>query len=432
MWKALSISIRRPAMRHAGFLSLCLIAIGDARAEDWARFRGPNGSGISVSEPPVQWSGPENRNIVWKTALPGAGASSPIVWGEHVYLTAYTGYLEPGQPGGRLEDLKRHLIAVRRRDGAIAWKKSVDAELPEEERIRDHGYAASTPAADAERVYVFYGKSGVLAYDHSGNLAWRADVGSGTNGWGSGASPVLFHDLVLINASVESQSLVALDRATGAERWRLRNVHEAWNTPIVTEPDSGKAEVIVAVKGQILGVDPETGTRRWSCKTDIGWYMVPSPVASDGIVYCLGGRSGIAGLAVRAGGSGDVTAERRLWTSTRGANVSSPIHHDGRLYWANEARGIAYCADAKTGDVVYEEKLERAGQIYASAFLAGGRLYYLTRDGRTFVVEAGPKFSLLATNDLRDGGVFNGSPAPDGPRLLIRSDKFLYCMGESR
>ena len=154
--------------------------------------------------------------------------------------------------------------------------------------------------------------------------------------------------------------------------------------------------------------------------------MVPSVVASEGVVYCLGGRSGVAGLAVRAGGSGDVTESHRLWTSVKGSNVSSPVFLDKHLYWMHESRGIAYCALAESGDVIYEERLERAGLVYSSALLADGRLYYLTRDGRTFVLAAKPGFEQLAANDLRDGSIFNGSPAIDGSRLLIRSDKFLY------
>jgi outer membrane protein assembly factor BamB len=158
--------------------------------------------------------------------------------------------------------------------------------------------------------------------------------------------------------------------------------------------------------------------------------MVPSVVAAEGVVYCLGGRSGVAALAVRAGGSGDVTDSHRLWTSQKGSNVSSPVYHEGHLYWMNDQRGTAYCAKAETGETVYEERLERAGQVYASALLADGRLYYLTREGKTFVLAAQPEFKQLTANDLRDGGVFNGSPAVAGKRLLIRSDKYLYCLGE--
>lgn len=396
---------------------------------DWPGFRGPSGMGTSEAKGlPTKWS--QNENIAWKVPLPGPGASSPIVHGDRIYLTCYTGYFVPGERGGKPEDLKRHLLALKRSDGSVIWDEALAAKLPEEQSIRDHGFAASTAAADADHVYVFYGKTGVLAYGHDGKKVWEADVGSGTNGWGSSASPVLYKDLVFINASVESQSLVALDRKTGKEKWRGKDIREAWNTPVIVESKSGKPELIVPTQGKVLAFDPDKGDLVWSCKTDIGWYMVPSVVAHDGIVYCLGGRSGVAALAVKTGGSGDVTATHRLWTSMKGANVPSPVYLDGHLYWVNESRETAYCAKAESGEVVYEKRLERAGTVYSSALLADGKLYYLSREGRTFVLAAKPEFEQLGMNDLKDGSIFNGSPAVDGSRLLIRSDKFLYAIGK--
>jgi outer membrane protein assembly factor BamB len=393
----------------------------------WPAFRGPGGMGVSgATGLPVEWD--TDQNVAWKTALPGAGASTPIVFGDRIYLTAYTGYFVPGESGGSPDQLKRHLLALRLEDGRILWDKAIPAKLPEEESIRDHGFAASSVAVDEERIYVFFGKTGVFAFDHDGNQLWHADVGSKTSGWGSAASPVLYKDMVFINASVESESLVALDRRTGEERWRAGGIREAWNTPLVVTADSGREELVVPTAGTVYAFDPQSGQPLWSCKTDIGWYMVPSAIAADGVIYCLGGRSGTAALAIRAGGSGDVTATHRLWTSQKGSNVSSPVYLDGHLYWTHESREIAYCAVAATGEVVYEERLPRSGQFYASALLADGRLYYLTRGGKTFVLAAKPQFEQLAVNDLSDRSVFNASPAVAGNRLLIRSDKFLYCL----
>lgn len=399
----------------------------DSGAGQWTRFRGPTGMGISVSETlPLTWNA--DQNIAWKTPLPGPGASSPIVFGDQIYLTCYSGYFVPGDSSGSLQDLKRHLIAIDRSSGSIRWDKSIAARLPEEEKIRDHGFAASTPLADSDHVYVFFGKSGVIAFDHDGNQKWQADVGARTHGWGSGASPVIWQDLLLVNASVESESLVALKRATGEEVWTAGGIKEAWNTPLVVTAPSGRHEIIVPTQGTVYAFAPRDGEELWSCKTDIGWYMVPSPIAHDDVVYCFGGRSGVASLAIRSGGSGDVTASHRIWTSLKGSNVTSPVYRDGHLYWMHEQRGVAYCAVAETGDLVYERRLERAGQVYASAVLAGERVYYLTRGGRTFVLAAKPEFEQLAVNELRDGGVFNASPVVDNDRLLIRSDKYLYCI----
>lgn len=395
---------------------------------DWSRFRGPTGMGVSAETLlPVTWS--DTENIAWKVALPGAGSSSPIIYGDHIYLTCYSGYFVPGESGGELADLKRHLVCLDR-TGVIVWDKAIPARLPEETEIRDHGYAANTPVADESRVYTFFGKSGVFAFDHQGNQLWQADVGTGTSGWGTSASPVLYGDLLLINASVESESLIALDKATGEERWKVDGINEAWNTPFIVTTQAGTQELVIATHGKILGIEPVAGRQLWSCETDIRWYMVPSPVAANGVVYYLGGRSGTAALAVRTGGTGDVTTSHRLWTSQKGSNVTSPVYLDGHLYWMNENLSVAYCAKAETGELVYEERIPRGGQIYASPILAGGKIYYLNRSGQTFVVAATPEFELLSTNDLKDRSLFNASPAVMGKQLLIRSDRFLYCIGE--
>lgn len=414
---------------NAGHCPAAAPGVESAAADvSWSRFRGPSGMGVSTSgKLPITWSATEN--LAWKTPLPGPGASSPVVFGNRIYLTCYTGFFVPDQPGGSPEQLQRHLLAVDRRTGTIEWNQSVAARLPEEDRIRDHGFAANTPAVDADYIYAFFGKSGVYAFDHNGKQVWHTDVGDKTNGWGTSASPVLYQDLVLINASVESQSLLALDRRTGEIRWRQNGIRESWNTPLVVKAGNGRDELVVAVQGKVLAFDPTSGTPLWNCATDISWYMVPSVIAHEGIVYCLGGRSGVAALAVRTGGSGDVTATHRLWTGMKGSNVTSPVFRDGHLYWVHEQQGIAFCADAATGKVVYEQRLNRAGQVYASALLAEDRVYYLTREGRMFVVAAEPEFRQLAMNDLSDGSVFNGSPAVADEQLILRSDKFLYCIG---
>ena len=394
---------------------------------EWPRFRGPSGMGISDARGlPLSWS--QTENIAWRLPMPGPGASSPVVFGDHIYITCYTGYFIPGQPGGSLEQLKRHLIAVRRADGTILWNQAIPAKLPEEPRIRDHGYAASTPAVDSERVYVFFGKSGVFAFDRSGKQLWHADVGSKTNGWGSAASPVIYKDLLIVNASVESDSLVALDRRTGREVWRAGGIRESWNTPIIATAPSGRQELLLAVMGSVLAFDPDSGRPLWSCRTDIRWYMVPSVIVGNGVVFSIGGRSGIASLAVRMGGSGEVTATHRLWTSENGANVSSPVYHDGHLYYMHQD-AFACCIRADNGQLVYRERLGRGGQVYASLLLAEGRIYATTRNGITYVLPAAPRFEQLAVNNLSDGSIFNASPAVAGSRIFIRSDKFLYCIG---
>ena len=242
------------------------VPAGAHPAGDWSCFRGPGGMGVSDAKGlPVSWS--DTQGIAWKTALPGPGASSPIVFKDRAYVTCYTGYLIPGQPGGSLEQLKRHLIAVRLSDGGILWNQAVAAKLPEESQIRDHGYASSTPVADAERVYVFFGKSGVFAFDHEGKQVWQADVGSKTCGWGSAASPVLYGDLVIVNASVESESLVALDRKTGQETWRVSGIKQSWNAPVLVSTAAGKTELVLGIMGKVLGFDPPLCSKMSSAKS---------------------------------------------------------------------------------------------------------------------------------------------------------------------
>jgi outer membrane protein assembly factor BamB len=399
-----------------------------AAGADWAGFRGPGGQGHSDAKGlPTTWSA--EKNVLWKTALPGPGGSSPILVGKRIFLTCYTGYALPGRPRGNIEQLKRHLVCLDRSTGKVAWTRDVPPALPESARNReDHGYSTSTPVADAERVYVFYGKTGVFAYNLDGRKLWHADVGSRTSGWGSAASPVLCGDLLIVNASVESECLVALDKRTGREKWRAGGIKESWNTPILVPAGQGRTELVVAIHGKVLGFDPATGKQLWSCRTDIPWYMVPSLVTDGRVVYCIGGRGTGGALAVRPGGRGDVTTTHRLWKVRKGSNVPSPIYHDGYLYWAHE-KGTACCAEAKTGRLVYEEPLPRAGQVYASPILADGKLYYVSRWGRCYVVAAKPEFSLLSTNELGRVGTINASPAAETGRLYIRSNQFLFCLG---
>lgn len=414
---------------YRGFVLLLFLSVVFAsalHAQDWPRFRGPGGLGVSdAGDLPLTWSATEN--VLWKTALPGYGSSSPIALDGKLYVTCYSGYgIEPGR--GDMEDLMLHVICVDGRTGEILWDRHVAPDLPEEPQVRDHGYAAATPATDGDHLYVFFGKSGVFKFDFDGRQIWRTQVGTETHNWGSGTSPVLVDDMVIINACVESGALVALDKSSGEEVWRAGGLRESWNTPLVTTAASGRRELIVADQGKVLAFDPATGTPLWNCATDIRWYMAPSAVAADGVVYCLGGRSGTTSMAVRAGGSGDVTHSHRLWTSENGSNVSSPVIHEGHLYWMHEQRGIAFCATASTGEIVYEERLPGAQQVYASALLADERLYYLARNGDTFVLPARPEFELLAHNKLDDRSTFNASPIVWDNTLILRSDRNLYAI----
>jgi hypothetical protein len=332
---------------------------------------------------------------------------------------------------GNASRLERQILCLNRVDGKERWRTKIESQLPDQDNIREnHGYASSTPVVDADRLYVHFGKSGVFAFDHEGKRLWQTDIGSKLHQWGSAASPMLVGDLVIVNASVESDALIALDRKTGKEVWRTKGIRESWNTPILVPVDKDKSELVVAIFGKILGLDPKTGEQLWSCATDIGWYMVPSLVSHEGVVYCVGGRNGGGALAVKAGGRGDVTKSHRLWTLKKGSNVPSPIIHEGHLYWMNDVLGVAYCVEGQTGKIVYEERVEGAGEVYASPVLVNDKIVYVSRMGKTLVLAAKPKYELLATNELESRGTFNASPAVVDGRLYIRSAKALYCIGK--
>lgn len=417
------------ALFPSGLLSTAFAAPKDG---DWPQFRGAGALGRSEAKGlPLTWS--DEKNIVWKAALPGPGASSPIVLGDKIFITSFTGFATSSREPGEMTNLKRHLLCLNLADGKIIWDTAVPAEMPEQDRIREgHGYASSTPVADAERVYAFFGKTGVFAFDHNGKQLWKTKVGDKLNGWGSATSPVLYKNYLIVNASIESDSLVALDKKTGKEVWRANVSNESWHAPVfVTAPD-GSTEVVAAKNGRVLGFNADTGEALWNVKTGIPWYMCPTPVVQDGIVYVIGGRTPNGALAIRPGGRGDVTGSHVVWKVNKGSNVPSPILHDGHLYFAHENLGIVYCLNAKTGEVVFEERLEPSpGQIYASPVMGDGKIYFTGRGGRTVVVAASPKFEKLAESTLESNrGMFNSSPAISGNKILLRSNRALYCLGE--
>lgn len=405
--------------------------ISISRGEDWPQFRGPGAAGKSVETGlPTAWDA--HTNIVWKTRLPGPGASSPVTYGDRIYLTCHSGYGLDSRDPGDADRLQRNLVCINRQDGNVIWDTTQAATSPQKPYqgfIALHGYASGTPAIDEDGIYVFYGTTGAAAYSHDGKQLWLTPCGTNTHGFGTGTSPVLYEDLVFVNASVESGNLIALDKRTGKEIWSQSDINRSWNTPTLVQGSDGW-ELVVNTKGKVLAFDPGTGEKLWTCDA-INDYIVPSILANNGIVYAIGGRKNTA-LAIRAGGRGDVTRTHKLWEISKGSNVSSPVLHEGYLYWASETRGVLYCADIKTGELAYEGRLDpRPGRIYASPVAADGKLYYVSRDQGTFIVPAEPEFDLLAHNRIEtDDSIFNGSPVMSDGQILLRSDKYLYCIGE--
>jgi len=409
-----------------------------ATAADWPAFRGANGSGVSAEgNVPFEWS--DNKNLKWKTPLPGPGSSSPILCGPNVFLTCYTGYGTGN--GGTAEQLQRHLLCVNRNDGKIRWTASVAATLPEDSYsgyLTQHGYASSTPVTDGQRVYVFFGKSGALAFDLEGKRLWQVNLGqeSSNRRWGSAASPILYKDLLIVNASEESQSIRALKRETGEEVWKAEAaaLELTFATPLLVDLPDGRKELVVGVPYEAWGLNPDNGKLSWYAETDLDGNISPSPVAKDGVVYIFGGFRNTGSTAIRAGGKGDVTESHVLWTSRDASYVPSPVISGKHLYWVSDM-GIAYCMEAATSKLRYRERLPRIGggfgskPVYASPVLVGDRLICVTRTGGTFVLAAKPAFEQVASNRFAsDESDFNASPAVGDGQVFLRSNRFLYCI----
>jgi hypothetical protein len=416
---------------HFGFITATLLALATtiASAENWPQFRGHGGNAsVANVDLPLHWSG--TKNMAWKTALPGRGSSSPVVWGEHIFLTAFTGFGTPDTADK--SKLRLHVICFDRNNGAIVWDKSIAANPLTQDftkRIQDHGYATSTPATDGQAVYAFFGVSGIVAYDMNGQLLWQADVGTKTAGFGSASSPVVFNDLVIVNGSIESDTLIAFNKKTGQRVWTVPNINRAWTTPCIAELPNGSHELVINQKEAIYGLDPWTGKQLWSCR-GIQDYVVPVPISHDGVVYCLGGRQNRS-IAVLLGGRGDVTESHKLWEVNIGANVTSPVYYKGHLYWASD-KAIANCLNAKTGEAVYRERLNTRSRIYASMVRAGDRLLVTTRDQGIVVLDAKPEYDELAVNIIEtEEAMFNASPAISNNQLLLRTDSYMYCIGSA-
>ena len=413
----------------ASVMILASLALAGA---DWTRFRGPDATGVADDKGlPLTWT--ETENVLWKTPLPGFGASSPITLGDKIFLTCYSGYATGQEKPGSQEELAHHLLCIDRRSGKIVWDKAETAQLPEQEYrgfIALHGYASATPTTDGQAVYAYFGRSGARAYSLAGEPLWQFDAGKKIHSWGSAASPILYKNLLIINASVESGSLIALDKTSGKEVWRIGGIVQSWSTPLVLDLPGGKQELIVSIQGKVLGLDPATGKSLWQCD-GVPDYVCPAVIAHGDVVFITAGKKPMA-LAVRAGGSGDVSKTNVLWRIDKGSKVPTPLYHDGRLYWIDQ-RGIFACVEAETGKLIFEQHLKIAGggdKIYASLVLGDGKLYAVTRQGGTFVFAPGTEYKELAHNDLGDKSIFNGTPVIGNGQLLIRSDRFLYCIGK--
>ena len=418
-------------------IAIVFVLVSFTSASDWTGFRGTAAQGISDETGlVVNWS--ETENLKWKTPLPGPGSSSPIVFGDRVFVTCYSGYGVDLQQPGDMNNLKRHLVCISATDGKLLWDKTVPAVLPEDPfkgRFQEHGYASHTPVTDGQQIYVFFGKTGVLAFDLNGRQLWKTSVGTGSDKmrWGSAASPTLYNNMVFVNAWDESKMLYAIDTKTGGEIWK-KNISDTgltYTVPVLADQGDGEVVLVVSLSGQVWALQPDTGRKVWFAKTNISDCMIPSPVILDGVAYIHGGSPRNSGsLAIRMGGKGDVTDTHILWSSKEHSSPPSPVILDAMMYWA-DSTGKVSCVNPKTGIVRYSEKLPVTGRlaVYASIVAADGRLYVVTRKSGVFVLTAKDEFEIIAHNKFEnDDTDFNGSPAISNKCIFLRSNRFLYCL----
>ena len=391
-----------------------MVGVEGEAAKYWSRWRGPSGQGLVTGSGYVDsWSATEN--VRWKTPVPGDGNSSPIVWGDRVFLT--TAY----DRGSKLS-----ILAFRRSDGARVWETFVPAHAGYAHH--KNGHASPTAATDGRRIYASFG-SALAAVDMNGALVWNQDLGPISNYHGPAGSPLLYRDrLILYQDQSRDAFIAAFDTATGRRLWRTtRDASVGWGTPIAVRVGD-RDEIIVNGQGRVQAYDPATGRELWSCRGTT-MEVIPTPVVGYGMVYCASGRAGPT-LAIRPGGSGDVTRTHLVWTTPRGSPfVPSPILVGEHLYTVNDMASIVTSVEATSGKLVWQGRLGVATRegFSASPVAVDGKIFFTNDEGDTFVLRAGSAFEILRVNRIGERTL--ASPALVDGRWYIRTDGHLFAIG---
>lgn len=422
--------------------------------KNWHHWRGPHATGAAVNAtPPTTWS--ESENIRWKVPIPGTGHATPIVWEDKIFIqTAIKGEMpetqtenteveEPPEDSRRRRRGRRNqvfppykfeLLALNRSDGSIAWQKTLRETKPHEGIHDTASFASNSPVTDGEHIYAYFGSRGLYCLDMKGNIKWEKDIGQmyKRNTFGEGSCPIIHGNTIVILQDHERQSfIIALDKRTGDQLWKMeRDERTTWTSPIIVE-HNGKAQVIVPATNRSRSYDLETGDIIWECGGMTG-NVIPSPVYADGLVYLISGFRGAALQAVNlANAAGDITGseEAIAWEYDRYTPyVPSPLLHGDILYFLN-GNNIISAINRKTGELHYgPHRLDGIRGMYSSIVGAADRLYVASRNGAVAVIQHGPEFEVLATNNLEDS--FNASPAIVGSELYLRGSQYLYCIAE--
>jgi len=413
---------------------VCLVASA-ASGADWPAWRGPTGIGISSERNlPTKWS--KTENVRWRIPLPERGNSTPIVSKGRVFVTQAVGD-------------RRTLMCFDRLSGNLLWQEGVTT-TEKEPTHETNPYCSNSPVTDGERVIASHASDGLFCYDLQGSEIWRrTDLGRQIHIWGAGSSPVIYGDLCFVNFGPgETTYLLAVNKSTGDTVWRKDEETGygkpvegdaagsnptfigSWTTPTIMNLE-GKDQLLMHWPGRLAAYDPKTGDELWSCK-GVNALSYTSPIYSDGIVVAMGGFNGMS-IAVRAGGSGDVSDSLRLWRHEKTQQrIGSGVIHDGHIYIHNDP-GIAECFDLKTGEFVWKERLTGAsesGTNWSSVMLSGDNCYTINQGGDCFVFKASPKFEMVSVNSL--GETSNSSIVPSDGELFIRTHEALWCIGEKK
>ena len=382
----------------------------------WSRWRGPSGQGlVKGAGYPDRWS--ETENVLWKVAVPGQGNSSPVLWGDQVFLTT-----------SRDDGRRISILSYRRSDGELMWESSVPGGNPE--RIyRKNSHASATPSTDGERVYASFGSQGLVAVDTQGSLVWHRDLGDFQNYHGTAGSPVLYKDRIFLYQDHRGGSFVAaFDKLTGRTIWKTeRNASVGWGTPIVIQVGDHD-ELIVSSQRRVNAYHPDTGEELWRCEGNLS-EVIPTPVVGQGLVFCSSGRAGPT-LAIRPGGRGDVTATHLVWQESRGSSfVPSALIYGDLLYMVNDMVSVVTCFEAATGKLMWQGRLgkPRREGFSASPVAVDGKVFFTNDGGETFVLEAGPEFKLLHVTGFNEPTL--ASPALLDGRWYFRTSRHLIAVG---